>query len=313
MSAALLLREPDPFLLAPVPTAPSAEQWALMSRGERDRFLTSSLEILQAHARLMSEGVPHFGAKLRARRVLGDYFSRIGRDLYLACELPVHYPNETIFSPDLIAVDGVPPSSDTDERMAWVVAEEGRGIDLALEILHAGDPRKDLVENVRSYARMGIHEYFVYDRRHFRLHGHRLAPAGPRRYNPIPSIGGRISSTVLGLELAIEQGRMVFYAPGGALVLETAELVERLQSMVGDLEQRTEQEISARQALQAELEEARAAHAAARAAGEAARAGEEAARAAEEAARAEIAAEVTRREALEAELAELRALLAARS
>src|SRR5262249_53210615 len=66
-----------------------------------------------------------------------------------------------------------------DERMAWVVADEGKGPDLLLEVLHQGNRDKDLVNNVRDYARLGVREYFVYDRLRVRLYGYRLASRGP--------------------------------------------------------------------------------------------------------------------------------------
>jgi Uma2 family endonuclease len=75
----------------------------------------------------------------------------------------------------VLAVLDVPQPED-DERMAWVVADEGKGLDLVLEVLHHADRNKDLVENVERYARLGIPEYFVYDRARQRIHGHRRSP-----------------------------------------------------------------------------------------------------------------------------------------
>ena len=63
------------------------------------------------------------------------------------------------------------PQLEDDERMAWVVAEEERGIDLALEVFHKEDRQKDLVEDVERFARIGISEYFVYDRGYQELKG----------------------------------------------------------------------------------------------------------------------------------------------
>lgn len=47
--------------------------------------------------------------------------------------------------------------------MARVVADEGKGLDWVLEVVCHGDRRKDLVENVKRYAALGIPEYFIYD------------------------------------------------------------------------------------------------------------------------------------------------------
>ena len=57
-----------------------------------------------------------------------------------------------MFAPDLIAVLDV----EQGERLHWVVAEEGKGIDLALEVTLRGSRKKDLEENVERYARTGM-------------------------------------------------------------------------------------------------------------------------------------------------------------
>ena len=88
--------------------------------------------------------------------------------MYLACELPVYYPGERMFAPDVIAVMDVEPHS----RMRWVVSAEGKGLDFALEVHVAGERRKDLERNVERFARLGIREYFLFDR------GRLSSPAG---------------------------------------------------------------------------------------------------------------------------------------
>ena len=87
-----------------------------------------------------------------------------------------------------MVLDVVEPED--DQRLAWVVADEGKGIDLALEVLHRGDRKKDLVRNVERYAALGIAEYFVYDRAEQRIHAFRLPPTGARRYQRVVPQGG---------------------------------------------------------------------------------------------------------------------------
>lgn len=128
-----------------------------------------------------------------------------------------------------------------DERMAWVVAQEGRGLDLVLEILHAGDPRKDLLDNVLTYGRLGIPEYFVYDRRRQRVSGFRLPFPGSSRYEPIKTRGGTLRSQVLGLDLGMVEGRLRF-STGGSEILETREINERLNVTLDRLEIKAEAE-----------------------------------------------------------------------
>ena len=47
-----------------------------------------------------------------------------------------------MFAPDVMAVVDV----ETHERQTWVVAEEGKGVDFALEVLVSGNRKKDLDE-----------------------------------------------------------------------------------------------------------------------------------------------------------------------
>src|SRR5271156_4997428 len=137
-------------LPAPLPIAPTQEAWRAMTADERERFLVQVNDALSDPRRTMSEGRPHKRAKSRAVDMLGLHFKAMGRVIYVEEEMAAVYPGEEVFTPDVLAVLDVPQAED-DQRMAWVVADEGRGIDLALEVLHHGDRHKDLVENVERY------------------------------------------------------------------------------------------------------------------------------------------------------------------
>lgn len=107
------------------PRAPPQEVWERLTPEERAHVvdsLPSEFLVSEAHP---PEGDSHFDAKVRVREVLGGFFSRIGRKVYLACELPVYYPGERMFAPDVLAVMDVEPHS----RMRWVVGVEGKGLD----------------------------------------------------------------------------------------------------------------------------------------------------------------------------------------
>jgi Uma2 family endonuclease len=213
---------------------PSEERWRAMPASERLDYLTRVLAALSDPALAMSEGRPHKKAKSRALDALGLYFRSLGRDVYLGEEMAVVYPGAAPFSPDLLAViDVVEPEE--DERLAWVVADEGRGLDWVLEVLHHGDRHKDLVENVERYASLGIPEYFVYDRRNDRILGHRLPSASARRYERIVPQRGRHPSRVLGLDLSVEGGRLRFFH-GSAELIGSADLIDRLQRITTSLE-----------------------------------------------------------------------------
>jgi len=157
--------------------------------------------------------------------------------------MAVVYPGEEVFSPDLLAVLDVPQPED-DPRMAWVVADEGKGLDWVLEVLHRGDRNKDLVDNVERYAHLGIPEYFIYDRACQQIHGYRLAGAhlagAAQRYQRIVPQSGRYSSSVLGLDMAIQGGTLRFFH-GMAELFGSADLIGRLTGMVEELEAKAEQ------------------------------------------------------------------------
>ncbi|WP_437638511.1 Uma2 family endonuclease [Sorangium sp. So ce854] len=217
------------------PRAPPQELWDRMTPEERQRVLDTLPSEFEVSEASPPEGDFHFNPKVAARDTLGGYFERIGRRVYLACELPVYYPAERMFAPDLIAVLDV----EIKERAHWSVSAEGKGVDLALEILWSGRSKKDLETNVARYASLGISEYFVFDRRRRQLRGFRLAQ-GSARYQPIVPQEGRLTSAVLDLDLGLEEDRLRFFHGQDALP-ETRELLDRLGTMVGDLEARIEQ------------------------------------------------------------------------
>jgi len=218
----------------PIPVAPTEERWRAMSQAERERLLVEVLDVLSDPQLAMTEGRPHKKAKSKAIDMLSGYFRAVGRRIYLAEDMAVLYPGEVSVSPDIFAVLDVDEPED-DQRMAWVVADESKGLDWVLEVLWAGDRKKDLVENVDRYAALGIPEYFVYDRARQRLHGYRLGDA--KRYQPIVPQGGLYRSAVLGLELAIVDGSLRFFQ-GTAEIYDTAHVIRRLEGIVANLEAR---------------------------------------------------------------------------
>lgn len=219
------------------PIGPSVEQWRAMSNAEKDRFYQQIYDAFSASQEAMSQGRPHSRAKSAALDALVLHFKTTGRLIYVADELTVVYPGEPTFDPDLIAVLDVPqPDPDEDERMAWMVAEEGKGPDFILEVLHKGSRDKDLGRNVTEYARLGIREYFVYDRLHFKLYGYRLARSGGA-YLPLRPRLGRLTSEVLGLDLALVERKLRFFSGMGEL-MNSEEFIERLSKMMDGIESR---------------------------------------------------------------------------
>lgn len=210
-----------------------------MSAADRQRFLEETIDALSDPRLTMGDGRPHHNAKRRATDRLRRHFDAIHRVIYLAEELNVLYPGERGFCPDIFAVLDVPEPED-DTRLGWVVADEGRGIDLVIEVMYNGDRKKDLVENVERYARLGIPEYFIYDRLKQDLRGYRLPTPDARRYQRIVPQGGRHASGVLGLDLAIEDGKLEFFY-GMAAIFGTDDLIGRLKGMMQSLEAKAEE------------------------------------------------------------------------
>ena len=210
------------------PRAPSHEQWSAMAPVERARVVAIlpprvPLELMPP------PGDSHRKAKEGALRALDDFFRRAGRKIYLSSELAVFYPDEPRFAPDLLAVLDVEPH----DRMTWVVDAEGKGLDFVLEVHVAGDWSKDHVANVERYARLGIHEYIVFDRKQLRLQGYRLVPR-TRTYQRLVPQAGFFASEVLGLDLTIEGTKLRFFS-GTAPIEDADERITRLGSMVNEV------------------------------------------------------------------------------
>jgi Uma2 family endonuclease len=240
------------------PRAPTQEQWDRMSPEERARVvakLPSDFAIVPFDVQ-PPEGDHHWKASAVARLTLDAFFRRIGRKIYVSSSIAVFYPGERVFAPDLLAVLDVEPH----DRKSFTVSREGKGLDFALEVHVSSDRAKDDERNVERYARLGIPEYFIFDRGQLTLRGYQLPPAeagGARAYRPILPQGGRYASQVLGLDLALEGSRLRFLL-GMAPVPEAEELVGKLSSMLDDvIAGKTEAEQRAAEATQraAEVEQ----------------------------------------------------------
>jgi Uma2 family endonuclease len=219
------------------PMAPSAEEWEALSPAERAAVAASLPGEVTYDEMAMPEGERHFKAKTRALDALRSYFTRQRRRIYLAAEIPTYYPAEPRFAPDLLAV----LDTDDTERDKWVVSAEGKGLDWVLEVHVGGDRKKDAERNVARYARLGIPEYFLYDRAQNLLAAYRLASPDARVYTAILPNHGLYESRVLGLEVQVDRDRLRFYA-GTALLLESDELIARLQAMFDEAQRRREEE-----------------------------------------------------------------------
>ncbi|WP_083682544.1 Uma2 family endonuclease [Archangium sp. Cb G35] len=227
-----------------------------MSMEERERVVETLPAEVTWDEMAMPEGDLHNQGKRQAQDVLQGYFEQRRRRVYVASELPIYYPGERRFAPDLLVVLDVEPHL----RGKWLVSHEGKGLDWVMEVHVGGDRKKDAEYNVRRYARLGIPEYFIYDRARERLEAYRLPSPEAREYVRMEPKQGRYTSEVLGLELQLEGGRLRFWA-GNALLLAPAEMNERLRGLLEGEQRRASEEARRREEaerrlaeLQAELE-----------------------------------------------------------
>jgi Uma2 family endonuclease len=233
------------------PMAPSTEEWEALSPAERDAIVAALPGEVTYDEMAMPEGDLHYRAKSRALDALRGYFTRQRRRVYLAAELPIYYPAEPRFAPDLLAV----LDAEDIERDKWAVSAEGKGLDWVLEVHVGGDRKKDAERNVARYARLGIPEYFLYDRARNQLAAYRLASPDAKVYTPIVPNHGLYESRVLGLDVQVAKDRLRFYA-GRALLLESDEFVARVQEMYDDAQRRAEEETRRREEAERLREEA---------------------------------------------------------
>ncbi|MBK6535286.1 MAG: Uma2 family endonuclease [Deltaproteobacteria bacterium] len=241
----------DPRIVAPDEAA-----WAEMSPAEREAAVEEIVAVLDESLNAMSEGTPHFRNKSGAAADLDGHFRRAGRKVFLACELAVIYPGEPALVPDVLAVLDCDPDLDLG---SWVVATQRRGIDVAIEVRNTGAKHKDLVENVRDYARVGIPEYFSFDCRSATLRGWRLGAPDARTYlslsvlGSLPSVGAVCSSS----RSSCADSRASL---NQALVPSASELVSRLQAMTDESQRAAlESQLAALESERTALESRRAA------------------------------------------------------
>lgn len=248
------------------PRAPPAAMWVRMTEEQRAAVVDNLPSEFPPSEANPPEGDHHYATYSTARETLSRWFRERGRNVYVSGNLPVYYPDESMFSPDVIAVLEVDPRP----RPSWIVSHEGgRGLDFALEVIVSGRRRKDLRDNVVRYARLGIAEYFVFDFTRQNLVAYRLIESS--RYERQLPQAGHYFSEVLGLNLSLDAGRLRF-SYGEAALPAPAELLERLSLLANDAEQRAtelartleeeqrlrEEEQRRREAAEAELSRVRA-------------------------------------------------------
>jgi Uma2 family endonuclease len=217
------------------PQAPTQEEWEAMGPEERARVVAKLPGEVTWEEMAMPEGDLHSEAKVRTKDVLEGYFRHQRRQVYVGMELPVYYPAERRFAPDLLVV----LDAERRKRSKWVVSHEGKGLDWVMEVHVGGDRKKDAEYNVERYVRVGIPEYFIYDRAREELLVYRLPTAKARKYERQTARHGRYESRVLGLEFEVVDDALRLWA-GSALLRESGELLEQMRKQLEAVQQRAE-------------------------------------------------------------------------
>lgn len=216
------------------PRAPSQDAWDSMTPTQRACVVDSLPPFMTEEECSPSPGDPHSDARFTARESLREHFSLLRRRAYVGSDIVVYYPDTSRFAPDLFVVLDAEPG----DRDSWIVSAEATprdearapiagGLDFVLGVVYRQDRQKYLVENVSRYEKLGIPEYFVYDRERQYLRGFRLRGG---RYSPIQARHGFLESEVLGMRLVIEDDRLRFYV-GAARVLEPKEYFRTFQKI----------------------------------------------------------------------------------
>ncbi|HET6880632.1 MAG TPA: Uma2 family endonuclease [Pirellulales bacterium] len=125
-------------------------------------------------------------------------------------------------SPDVFVALDVPKDK---PREAYLIWEEGHGLDLVVELTSKSTREEDLDDKMSIYQdEIVVPEYFLFDPKGEYLdpplQGHRLREG---KYFPIEMVNGRLPSEVLGLHLQRDGEWLRFYNPATGHWLPTSE------------------------------------------------------------------------------------------
>lgn len=255
MSAPAKLSAPGRITTQTFPVGPSLEAWRAIDPEQREDFPRAGRRAASPTPAGRDGGgaAPQEGEDTRPGHARPSFQGARSRGVPGRGD-DGRVPGRAVFSADLLAVVGM--EEPERERLAWVVADEGRGLDLVIEVLFRGDRNEDLVENVERYARLGSRILCVQS----------PPPAAPRVSIPHPGSSplpadraqlGRYGSAVLGLDLSIERGRLRFFV-GMAELFDTPQLIGRLAGLMENLEAKADEAEARAEAERLDVEAARA-------------------------------------------------------
>jgi len=186
-----------------------------------------------------------------------DIYFQDRPEVYVSGNLFIYYEEgnpQASIAPDVFVVLG----ASKRDRSSYLVWSEPKAPDFVLEITSQRTRREDQETKPATYARLGVQEYWQYDPT-----GDYLAPAlqgfrlVARQYEPLPATvspeGTRVlHSTVLGLDVTLEGGRLRFVDPATGQRLLTHQETEQARRAA---EERAAQETALRQAAEARVAE----------------------------------------------------------
>ena len=199
-----------------------------------------AIEYPESDGKPMGETDVHIDWMVRIRDILRYRYR--GQRVYVTSNLLLYYqegdPTKFVV-PDIFVVKDCDPQ----RRRTFKTWEEGKAPNVAFEVTSRSSRRDDMVFKPQIYARIGVHEYFLYDPTAeylatpllgFRLTGGEHQPIQPDRT-------GALKCEQLDIALRLEAGNLVMYDSQSAQRLYTeaeAEYVARqaAESRVAELE-----------------------------------------------------------------------------
>ncbi|MCH8289890.1 Uma2 family endonuclease [Candidatus Poribacteria bacterium] len=243
------------------------------------RFLPTEQAVIypESDGEPMAETDTHRDLMVDLIDILRNHF-KDRPDVYVSGNLLLYYeegnPRKSV-APDVFMVFGV----EKKPRRTYLLWEERKGPDFVIELSSKKTYRKDLKEKKDLYARiLGVKEYYLYDPdgQYLQpsLQGYRLVDG---IYSPIQTVGNRLPSQTLGLELGEETGVLRLYDPltknwvlkpveqaevkaqqAEAKAQQEAKARRQAETRAQQAEERVQQEALARRQAEAELIQLRA-------------------------------------------------------
>ena len=167
-----------------------------------------------------------------------------GQRIYVGCDLLVYYTEGKVFDvcvPDVFVALG----AESGFRRTFKTWEEGRPPTVVFEVTSQSTRREDEVFKPKTYANIGVKEYFLYDPTADYLSppliGYRFE--GEERGRIVANASGSLESRELGITLRLERNELVLAdaLTGEHLLTEAEAADERAQAAEAEVRRLREQ------------------------------------------------------------------------